>query len=196
MTLLFLTRPSNTIIRQFLNRQAQSCFSYRAVGDSLLELAPAGYIADHSRALLGHGERIWHNAVRAINTWEMFRMEWVQLCWPDVPITQGANVAVLARHFGFWSLNATRIVYTVNDDSSSIRKYGFAYGTLFDHSESGEERFLVEWHAHDESVWYDIFAFSRPRTTLAKLGYPLVRWLQHRFAKGSLAAMARATAHQ
>jgi uncharacterized protein (UPF0548 family) len=188
------TKPSDTAIRDFLACQAQSRFSYPAVGASAAAFAPVGYVADHNRVLLGRGEQAWHHAVRLINTWQMFNMEWVRLCWPDAPIVEGVTVAVLLRHFGFWSLNAARIVYTLSEDIGPIKRYGFAYGTLLDHGESGEERFSVEWQSQDDSVWYDLFAFSRPRAVLAKIGYPLARRLQHRFVEGSKAAMARAVA--
>ena len=69
---------------------------------------------------------------------------------------------------------------------------GFAYGTLPGHAESGEERFLVEWDRSDNAVWYDIVAFSRPKHPLARLGYPLTRRTQKRFARDSVAAMRRA----
>ena len=73
-----------------------------------------------------------------------------------------------ARHFGFWSLNACRIVYTIDEEGPVVR-FGFAYGTLPDHAEQGEERFSVEWHHEDGTVWYDILAFSRPNHPLASL---------------------------
>jgi uncharacterized protein (UPF0548 family) len=57
--------------------------------------------------------------------------------------------------------------------------------------ESGEERFSVEWRRDDDSVWYDILAFSRPRHLLARLAMPLSRSLQRRFARDSLEAMRR-----
>jgi uncharacterized protein (UPF0548 family) len=186
------TKPSDNAIRDFLARQEQSRFSYAAVGASVVASAPAGYVADHNRILLGYGEFVWHHAVRAVNNWQMFNMKWVCLCWPDEPIVEGANVAVLIRHFGFWSLNAARIVYAISEDSGSIKRYGFAYGTLLDHGESGEERFSVEWHSRDDSVWYDLFAFSRPRAISARLAYPLARWLQRRFREDSKAAVAKA----
>jgi uncharacterized protein (UPF0548 family) len=56
-------------------------------------------------------------------------------------------------------------------------------------AESGEERFTVEWNREDDSVGYDILAFSHPLQTLARLGYPLSRLLQKRFAEGSKTAM-------
>jgi len=78
-----------------------------------------------------------------------------------------------------------------NVDHNRIR-----LGTLADHVESGEERFSVEWRRQDGSVWYDLLAFSRPRHPLAKLGTPMGRALQRRFARDSLQAMARAVVHE
>jgi uncharacterized protein (UPF0548 family) len=49
----------------------------------------------------------------------------------------------------------------------------------------------VEYHSADQSVWYDLFAFSRP-SALARLGYPITRMLQKRFAHDSKLAMQRA----
>jgi uncharacterized protein (UPF0548 family) len=102
----------------------------------------------------------------------------------------GNVVAVYARLFGLWWLNACRIVYLVNE-TRTVKQFGFAYGTLPEHAESGEERFTVEWREQDDTVWYDILAFSRPHQLLTRLGYPLVRRFQRRFASDSAAAMLR-----
>src|SRR5205823_12934394 len=107
------------------------------------------------------------------------------------PLQVGNAVAVIARIFGLWWLNACRIVYVVEEEGP-IKRVGFAYGTLPEHAESGEERFTLEWHDADNAVWYDILAFSRPHQLLARLGYPLARRLQRRFARDSAAAMRRA----
>jgi uncharacterized protein (UPF0548 family) len=152
---------------------------------------PRGYTLDHNRIQLGWGEDTWRRAVHAIRSWQMFNMPWVKLHWPNAPIEVGTNVAVSVHHFGFYSLNACRIVYVVVEEGA-VNRFGFAYGTLADHAESGEERFTVEWNRADDAVWYDIFAFSRPQQMLAKLAYPLSRLLQKRFAEGSKAAMVKA----
>ena len=55
-----------------------------------------------------------------------------------------------------------------------------------------EERFTVEWNRADDSVWYDLWSFSRPGHPLARLAGPYVRRLQRRFAEDSLRAMAEA----
>ena len=78
------------------------------------------------------------------------------------------------------------------DEAGPITRFGFAYGTLPDHAGSGEERFLIEWDQADNSVWYDILAFSRPQHFLVRLGYPMVRRTQKRFGRESAAVMLRA----
>ncbi len=121
----------------------------------------------------------------------MYDLSWTRLCWPDTPIAAGSTVAVLAHHFGFWSLNASRIIYLIEEDGA-VQRYGFAFGTLPGHMEQGEERFMVEWHHHDDSVWYEVFAFARAKHLLAKAGYPLTRLIQKRFALDSQRSMCAA----
>jgi uncharacterized protein (UPF0548 family) len=184
-----LFKPSPDAIRAFLAEQNDRQFSYKQVGASR-ETATAGYVVDHNRVELGVGRAVFERAKNAIRQWKMFDMTWLELCWPNVPIETGATVGVVVHHLGFWSLNACRIVYAM-EEGGAIEKCGFAYGTLPDHSEMGEERFTVEFHAENETVWYDIFAFSRPRP-LALLALPYSRALQKRFAEDSKKAMKRA----
>jgi uncharacterized protein (UPF0548 family) len=80
----------------------------------------------------------------------MYETGWTKLCWPEAPITEGAVVGVLGRHFGLWSLNACRIAYAIEEEGPPLERYGFAFGTLPSHVERGEERFTVEWHRADD----------------------------------------------
>jgi uncharacterized protein (UPF0548 family) len=186
-----LRKPSEQDIRGFVSQQQHSTFSYPEVGASANDV-PNRYNVDRNRVFLGRGEPTWQRAMIAVRAWQMFNMPWLHLYWPTAPIEVGTTVAILVEHFGFYSLNAARIVYVVDDDGP-ICRYGFAYGTLTEHSERGEERFTVEWNRSEGDVWYAILAFSRPRKALAKLGYPLSRMLQRRFAEASKAAMVAAT---
>ena len=188
--MFFLSKPAENVVQHFLGAQEFSQFSYPHVGESRTGTSPAGYVIDQNRIQLGSGAETFARAKAAIRRWEMFAMPWLQLCWPDAPISVDTNVAILISHLGFWSLNAARIVYVV-EDHGSCEKYGFAYGTLTEHGERGEERFIVEFHSTDASVWYDLFAFSRPNLT-ARIAYPLARSLQRHFAKDSKLAMRRA----
>jgi uncharacterized protein (UPF0548 family) len=188
--MLALRKPSADRLRDFLAAQSKLDFTYPAVG-ATAAMPPAGYVVDRTRIKLGEGAKAFAVAKAALGRWEHFRLGWVEAWPPETPIQAGQVVAVIARLFGLWWLNACRIVYVV-DEKGPVKQYGFAYGTLPEHAESGEERFTVEWHEEDDTVWYDIVAFSRPQQLLARLGYPFARLLQKRFARDSVAAMQRA----
>jgi uncharacterized protein (UPF0548 family) len=185
-----LRKPSGESIRRFLIAQARLDFSYSAVGATVTE-PPGGFDVDHSRIKLGDGKPVFRAAKAALQRWKQFDLGWVEARPPETSIQIGEVVAIVARIGGVWSLNACKIVYVV-DDSGPTSRFGLAYGTLPDHAESGEERFLIDWDHADDSVWYDILAFSRPHHPLARLGYPFVRKTQKRFARESAAAMLRA----
>ncbi|MBL8796429.1 MAG: DUF1990 domain-containing protein [Planctomycetia bacterium] len=190
--MLFFRKPSLARRADFQAAQRALTFTYAAVGTTA-GLTPAGYNLDHTRIKLGQGEAVYHAARRALESWQQFQLGWVEP-WPaDTPLRVGEVVTVAVRTFGVWTLNACRIVYIVSEEGP-LTKFGFAYGTLPGHAETGEERFLVEWDRADDAVWYDIRAFSRPRHLLARLGHPVVRRLQKRFGRDSAAAMSRASA--
>jgi len=153
------------------------------------------YNVDRNRVRLGQGEAVFARAARAIRDWRMFQLGWVETFPANSAITEGTTVAILVHLFACWSLNAARIVYVI-DQVPPLARFGFAYGTLADHAERGEERFTVEWRGEDDSVWYDLLAFSRPNHPLARMAYPLSRRLQKRFARDSLAAMVDAVAEK
>jgi uncharacterized protein (UPF0548 family) len=188
--MFLVLKPSKEEVERFVDELSRKHFSYPDVGASVYG-APKKYNVDHHRIRLGTGAEVWQRAVEGIKRWEMFNLGWTELCWPDAPIRWGTNVAVLIRHVGFYSLNGSRIVYVVNDEGEKIQKYGFAYGTLTGHAEAGEERFRVEWNRADDSVHYDLMAFSRPAHLFSRMGYPVVRALQRRFARDSMTRMAR-----
>jgi uncharacterized protein (UPF0548 family) len=187
--MFILSKPSAERVQDLLVKQRHQACSYVAVGATRAQ-PPAGYDVDHNRIELGSGAEVYASAVAAIRSWQMFTVGWCQLFNPDTPIEEGRVVAVAIYHFGFWSLNPSRIVYVV-EESGPVERFGFAYGTLREHAESGEERFTVEWDHATDAVTYDIFAFSRPRHVLARLGYPLCRMLQRCFVEDSKQAMLR-----
>ncbi|HTM56222.1 MAG TPA: DUF1990 domain-containing protein [Pirellulales bacterium] len=189
--MLLLRRPSEATICRFLDSQRSLSFSYPHVGATASEPPPAGYTVDHTRVNLGNGQRVFDAARSGLERWEHFRLGWVE-AWPSTtPIQPGEAIAVVARSFRLlWSLNACRIVRVI-DEHGPIRRFGFAYGTLPGHVELGEERFLLEFNQTKGDVSYDILALSRPNHILARLGYPMARRLQKRFARDSAAAMQR-----
>lgn len=185
--MFFLSRPSDADIRKFLLDCEHDSLSYDEVGASR-GTPPDGYDIDHNRIKLGTGEADFEVAKQAIRDWKMFEVPGMELCFSDTPIEVGRSVAPLARHLGFYSLNSCRIVYVIDEPG----RFGFAYGTLKQHAEIGEERFTVEYHPDSGEVWYDVFAFSRPGNVLVRLGYPYARYRQKQFSSGSKEAMRRA----
>jgi uncharacterized protein (UPF0548 family) len=188
--MLSLKKPSNDAMRHFLTTQRELHFTYEVVG-ATAQTPPAGYVVDHTRIKLGKGEPVFRSAIAALRRWEHFRLGWVEAWSLETPIKPEEVVAVMGWAVGFWWLNACRIVYVV-DEAGPVSKYGFAYGTLPSHVESGEERFVIEWDRGNDGVWYDILAFCSPNHFLIRLGYPFVRRLQKRFGRDSAASMLRA----
>jgi uncharacterized protein (UPF0548 family) len=183
-------KPSPEAIQHFLATQVTLDFTYPAVG-STATLPPHGFVVDRTRAKLGNGEEIFRKAKAALTQWEQFRLGWVEASPVSTPLQPGEVVTVVAHVMGLWWLNACRIVYVV-DEEDPVSRFGFAYGTLPGHAETGEERFLVEFDPNNGEVWYDILAFSRPNHLLARLGYLLTRRTQKRFARDSVTAMKAA----
>ncbi|MBL9012717.1 MAG: DUF1990 domain-containing protein [Myxococcales bacterium] len=184
--MLHVWRPGPERVRDFIAGQRDRAFSYEAVGCTKDERRPARFAVDHNRQLLGTGAAAFERAKQAVRGWRMFPPPWTAIEPDDAPIEIGTTVAVHVRVMGLWWLNATRIVYTIDEP----RRFGFAYGTLPGHAELGEERFVVEWLA-DDTVWYDVLAYSRPCHLLPRLLYPLARRYQRRFGRESKAAMER-----
>lgn len=187
-----IAKPDRGAIDAYLAAWSAQKFSYLEIGKSREGAAVLpGYNVDHNRIQLGAGRESFERAKRAVRAWKMFEMGWIELCWPSAPIEAGTNVAVLALHLGFWSVNPCRIVYALDEKDGAVERYGFAYGTPKGHGAVGEERFSVEFHAADGSVWYDLYAYSRPGV-IARIGSPFTRALQQRFALDSKAAMLTA----
>jgi uncharacterized protein (UPF0548 family) len=186
-----LSQPAINDIQHFIAAQQSLPHSYTEVG-ATRDTPPSGYVIDHNRIKLGTGRDTFVHAHNALRRWEMFNLHWLHLYEPTAPIVVGTTVAVLAHIWGLWIMNACRIVYVI-DEIGPTDIFGFAYGTLPGHAERGEERFTVQWNHADDSVWYDILAFSRPNHWLARCGYLYVRQLQKRFARESLQAMFTAS---
>ncbi len=181
--------PSAAQIETFLNKTGQGQFSYPEVGASAHLSSVKGYDNDFHRIRLGEGPDVFRIACEAIRAWQMFPGDWVRIEPADAPVEKGQVVAIVARAMGVYWLNNCRIVYRM-DEKAPVRRFGFAYGTLGQHVEKGEELFMVEW-LPDGTVWYLIYAFSKPRFWLARLAYPLARAFQRKFVRSSQRAMKR-----
>lgn len=99
----------------------------------------------------------------------------------------GRNVAMSAPlPIGYVDV-VDRVVRVENEPD----RFGFAYGTLSNHSKCGEESFTVSRLA-DGGVQFDIAAASRPRHVLARVLRPIARHLQQSATVRYLDAMTSA----
>lgn len=151
---------------------------------------PAGFVRDYSRTHLGSGIDVFETAVRAFEDWREFDLGWVRVANAGVRIAVGEIVAVQVKSLGLWSLNLSQIVDVTREDDA-VR---FLYKTTPMHVEQGEERFLLTFDASTGEVHYELEAVSKPRHWLARLGYPLTRAFQHRFARHSHRCLQEAVA--
>jgi uncharacterized protein (UPF0548 family) len=231
--MFLLRRPTARALDAFVDAAQRLSLTYAPIGLAR-DPSPRGFRVAEVGAVLGHGEQVFARAAEALSKWREFDLGWVAIYPPDAPVAPGSNVAVVARHFGCWSVNACRVVYLVGEGAGGDggreggdggrrdggggdggrergdggrrdagaggdggrsgdggRIAGFAYGTLSDHAETGEEIFTVAMNANTGAVTYTIRAVSREHAVLAKLGAPVARMFQDRFRRDSVDAMRR-----
>jgi uncharacterized protein (UPF0548 family) len=188
---MFLARrPSPQTIDRFLLDSQDLPLSYGPIGIVRTETTRQGL--DEAIVAIGRGNADFERARAALIAWKQFDIGWVETFPRRAPVAVGTVVAVLIRHLGFWSLNGCRVLYSVGCLDGAAR-FGFAYGTLTNHAETGEELFEVFIDPQTDEVMYRIRATSWPQATLARVGQPIVRALQARFRRHSAAAMKLAT---
>ena len=153
------------------------------------ELA-SGYDVDRRAFTIGCGSELFERSRAALLAWRHLAIPWLEICGATRPAATGQVVATLVRVSGLWLLSPCRVIY-VEPGETGEDHVAFAYGTLTGHVERGEERFSLRLDATTGEVIYEILAFSRPAIWLTRLGYPLARALQRRFAYASADALAR-----
>ena len=187
---MFLARrPSQRVLAEFLDQSGHLPLSYDPIG--IARQSPPGFNADLTSTVIGHGRQTFERARIALAEWRHYEMGWVELFPRGASIDVGSVVAVLVQHLGFWSLNGCRVVYGMGDRQSGS-SFGFAYGTLSNHAELGEEIFEVMLEPESDEVIYRIQAVSKPHAALAWIGYPIARYFQERFRRDSTSALRRA----
>lgn len=190
---LSLTKPIESKIDTIIRQYQEMPYNYPDVGATEGMATQAAlstaYAMDHNRVKLGTGQHTFQHAKQALTEWRMCNLGWAEICGTVKPIDPGTVIACVPQMFGVWFINPCRVVYKIDEQRDGITRFGLAYGTLPGHAAAGEERFLIEWHQDDNSVWYDILAFSRPGHRLAKVGYPLMRQFQKRYGRDSAQTM-------
>jgi uncharacterized protein (UPF0548 family) len=183
---LLLRRPTPGQLERFAADARSESLTYAAVGATLTGSGPSGYhYAEHETAL-GSGAEVFERARQALQEWRAHRGADLEV-FADGPIAVGTTVAVAAPLPLGCAVATCRIVAVVDEHD----RFGFAYGTLPNHPESGEEMFLIERRG-DGSVVFRIVVFSRPHELLVRLGSPVAKFMQRRATSAYLAAMRAA----
>ncbi|KAJ7523388.1 hypothetical protein O6H91_18G049400 [Diphasiastrum complanatum] len=179
-----------------------------------------GYFINHARVKLGCGLDVYNKGKDLLKQWRHFQLGWAFVD-QNTPMQVGEKLCVCNRELFIWIMNPLEILFLREDgniskttnlkitrkntsslkrsnleDFASSRLFAFGSGTLHGHLLAGEERFAVEWNQLDDTVWYEIFSFSRPATWLSMVAYPYVRFKQELFARQSTYAMVKAIQQQ
>lgn len=184
--MFLLSRPATRQIDAFLATLPGQRLSY---DPQSVDGRSSRWTVDEHTIVLGRGVDAFRRASAAVLAWKPFDIGWIEIFPPNAPVQPGTVVAVVVRHFGFWSMNGCRVTDMTRD---SDRVCAFTYATFQDHAECGDERFAVTMEPESQDVTYTIRAVSKPCAPLARLGYPLTRMLQARFRRDSGLAMQRA----
>jgi len=154
------------------DRLAAARLTYSEAGATAGHL-PAQYHHVRRHVVIGSGRHAFAEAASAVAAWQVQLRAGLSVS-ASAPTARPGAVALVG--FGIGSLRLTapcRVVYIVDEP----RRQGFAYGTLPGHPESGEEAFIVE-HQDDDTVAFEITAFSTPSSAIAKVAGPAGRLVQ------------------
>jgi uncharacterized protein (UPF0548 family) len=165
--------------------------TYGDLGATLAGRRPEGFRHDRYQTDLGIGQATFQRAVAGLKAWEAHRLPGVRVFPDRQHIQPGATVAVTLGTPLFALLAPCRIIDIINEE----HRWGFAYGTLPGHPERGEEAFVVSI-SQDQTVRFEVVAFSRPAEVLVRLSGPIGRTIQKGGTKGYLRALRRSVAEK
>lgn len=174
-----MTKPGITDLKRFIETQSALSVTYSG------HIAPTpGFGYKKTVKPLGSGAHFLERVVAGLEAWAVYPA-WMTLYPALAPPEEGTCVALVAGSAPIWTVNAVRVVAV----ERAARRFSFTLGTLPQHALSGLERFSV-W-LEDDQVWFEIAAVSKPQHPLAKLGAPLLRAVQRRFAEDSVGSLRK-----
>jgi uncharacterized protein (UPF0548 family) len=188
---ILAARPGEKYLKDLRRRLPDLRLTYEEVGATAGPVLPKGYHHDRVSTELGGGAHVWARAQEAVRTWQGHRRAGATIYPAEAIIAVGTEVVATVRLGLLFIVAPCRVVYVTAEPD----RVGFAYGTLPGHPERGEEAFHVTRHG-DGPVRFEIVAFSRPATVMARMGGPLSRLVQNRTTRLYLDGARRyATGH-
>ncbi len=180
--------PTDRALAGLLDEAKRAELSYGWVGATL---AVDRRRASESSGMLelGTGEAVFERVVGALSSWRAHDGIGAFVHPADAPIEVGTTLLVVLRAGPFAVVAPDRVVAVVDEPD----RFGFAYGTVAGHPESGEESFVVE-RSGSGLVSMTVRVDARPATRPARLAAPVVDRVQRWALKRYLAAVRDAVA--
>ena len=190
-----MTRPPRPDDQARLRRLRDLPLTYPDVGATARDRLPDGYRTLERSIALGTGEQVFERAAGALMSWQMHRRAGLTVLSTAPTASPGECVLLMIGRRPLVLTAPCRVLRAIDDEGEQVdgdqaggsragaertageRRQGFAYGTLPGHPESGEESFLVSLSSAG-AVTFTVRAFSRPATTLARIGGPFTRLAQ------------------
>ena len=161
--------------------------TYPEVGATREGPLPPGYLHVTRRVRVGQGHEAFAAAAAALARWQPQRGAGLRLRSDADRVTLGGRFST-GIGVGPLRLWVPCLIVWVIDEPE---RYGFGFGTLPGHVETGEESFRLTVEPGGE-VWFEIRAFSRPATWWVRLGNPVAKLVQARVTDRYAKAMQKA----
>jgi uncharacterized protein (UPF0548 family) len=159
--------------RRTLAQLVDAPFTYPEVGATREGALPPGYDHVERSHVVGSGQVEFDRAAAAVFRWRAQRGAGLRIRASGPASTPGTVVLLTAGLQRLGLDIPCRVVWVVDEPD----RRGFGYGTLPGHPERGEESFVVTLRP-DGDVLYQLRAFSRLATPLARLGGPISHRVQ------------------
>jgi len=172
-----------TQIEALLEEARRASPTYEEIGASLEDVLPKGF--HHVRMELRIGDDdAFERAVTGLRTWVAHQGAGLRI-YPNDPVVPDATVIALTSMGPMHIAAPCRIVAVFKESD----RFGFSYGTLPGHPESGEESFILE--RRGGASHFTVRAFSKPVDPLARLAGPIGRVTQRSVTRHYLIALRR-----
>ncbi len=182
----FVRPADSAAMMRLVETMTEAQPTYGDLGATLVGHRPEGFHHHRDDVTLGTGLDTFDRAVRGLKSWQAHRIAGVRVFPEGQEIRKGATVIVTVGTPLLALAAPCRIVSIIDGQN----RWGFAYGTLPGHPEQGEEAFVVSI-APDETVRFEIEAFSRPADLLVRMAGPVGRGFQQGGTRNYLSALKR-----
>jgi uncharacterized protein (UPF0548 family) len=181
--MISLRRLGPTQLDALLATSRTASPTYDEIGASRGDVLPSGYHRVRFEERIGDAVA-FDRAVTGLRTWAAHEGAGLRI-YPSEALAPDATVIAVTSLGPVQMVAPCRIVAIFKEPDS----FGFAYGTLPGHPESGEESFVLE--RRDGSTYFKVQAFSKPVDLFARLSGPVGRGVQRSVTRRYVNALRR-----